>query len=270
MIVGKQIQDLSITPAKLNITTAVNANSQKITNLGAPTADTDAARLADILAMPWKDKCIAATTANVTVVGGAPTSVDGVTLALNNRVLVRAQTAQAENGIYTVTTLGTGANGTWTRAIDADSAVELRGAVISIEQGTLYADHRFAQTADNITLGTTAIVFVDIGVGTPAAFDTTANKSMNPTGATSGTGLTLAAKPSGLGTASAYPRVMVNGLAVTLGDGVKTKEAYFSADSGSTAKSLTALAAADVLYWNGVVAGYDLATTDVIEIDYAV
>jgi len=63
----------------------------------------------------YKQTARAITVANVTLSGGAPSTVDGVNLALNNRVLVSAQTTGSQNGIYIVTTVGSGSNGTWAR-----------------------------------------------------------------------------------------------------------------------------------------------------------
>lgn len=239
-----------------------NAGSQRITNLGAPQVDTDAARLADIYAIPWKDKVVAATTVNVTLSGTQ--TIDGVALIAGDRVLVRAQTSASENGIYIV------ASGAWARSADADSATELRGAVVTVEQGTLNGDKRFAQTTDSITLGSSSIAWVDIGTGTPAAFAVSSNKAMVASVTTTdfqqATATTIAATPAG----DAYVRVSVNGLGVILGDGVKTKECYFSSDGGSTAKTIANIASGDILYWVGSVVGYQLAATDIIDFEYAV
>jgi hypothetical protein len=110
----------------------------------------------------YKASVRVATTANIaSLVGGAPDTVDGITLVLGNRVLVKDQSTGAQNGIYTVTTLGTGANGTWTRATDADTAGELNsGALVPVEEGTVSADTLWMLTTnDPITIGTTALVF---------------------------------------------------------------------------------------------------------------
>lgn len=112
-------------------------------------------------AMPgaWiKKAVIAATTANVTLTGGAPNTVDGVTLAANDRVLVKNQTAPAENGIYRVATLGTGADGTWTRVTGADTAADIAGATVSVDRGTVNAGQIWTTYfKDTDTLGTTAM-----------------------------------------------------------------------------------------------------------------
>lgn len=277
MLDGKQVRDGTIPASKLvapflatllrsdgsvAMAAAFNANNNRIVNLGAPQSQNDAARLADILAIPWKAAARAATTANV-VLSGEQT-IDGVPLVSGDRVLVRVNTNAAENGVYIVST------GTWDRASDTDSATELRGAVVTILEGSLNADKRFAQTVDTITLGTTALTFVDIGTGTPAAFDTSANKLMTASATTADFQVATATVIAGTPAGDAYVRISVNGLGCSLGDGVRTRDAYFSADSGTTAKTIAAIAAGDSLYWVQSVAGYNLATTDVIDFEYAV
>ena len=73
-------------------------------------------------------------------------------------------------------------------------------------------------------------------------------------------------------TPSDYSRVQVfvNGQLQNLGDGILTTDCYFSADSGSTAKSISDIVATDVLYWNGAIAGFRLTTSDTISISYEV
>src|SRR5215472_15610608 len=141
-------------------------NSHKATGLLDPTNPQDAAtkNYADGLAqgLTAKTSCHAATAgANITTLaGGAPNTLDGVTLAANDRVLVKDQTTPNQNGIYVVTTLGTGANGTWTRALDMDAWTEVPNAYTWIENGTVNADTGWVCTADTGgTLGTTSITF---------------------------------------------------------------------------------------------------------------
>jgi hypothetical protein len=105
---------------------------------------------------------------NIGLAGTAPNTLDGVTLALNDRILVKDQTTASQNGIYTVTTLGTGANGTWTRATDADSNAEVvSGTYAYVDEGTANADSGWVLTTNNpITLGTTSLVFTQFsGLG---------------------------------------------------------------------------------------------------------
>ena len=62
--------------------------------------------------------------------------------------------------------------------------------------------------------------------------------------------------------------VKINGIGCNLGDGVKTKDCYFSNDNGVTARAMADIEAGDTLYWNGEVAGYELDATDEIDLDY--
>jgi hypothetical protein len=88
-----------------------------------------------------------ATTANITLSGTF--TVDGVPLVLGNRVLVKDQTDQTQNGLYTV------ASGAWTRTND-----QLLGSIISVQEGTINGDVIFMCTTNaTIILGVTSIVF---------------------------------------------------------------------------------------------------------------
>lgn len=100
-----------------------------------------------------KSSVRAATTANITLSGTQ--TVDGIALAAADRVLVKNQTAPAENGIYLVSATA------WTRATDADSWAELPAAFTWVEQGTVNGDSGWLCTVDaGGTLGTTAVTMV--------------------------------------------------------------------------------------------------------------
>jgi hypothetical protein len=89
-------------------------------------------------------------------------SVDGVSVAVGDRVLVKNQAAPAQNGIYTVTTVGSGAvNWVMTRATDYDQAAEIaEDQVVLINQGTISAGLAYQQTSPGpFTMGTSAITF---------------------------------------------------------------------------------------------------------------
>jgi hypothetical protein len=139
----------------------------------APTSTTDIANklYVDTVAqgLDTKASCIAATTANITLSGTQ--TVDGIVLIATDRVLVKNQTAPAENGLYLC------AAGAWTRTTDADTWDELRSAFVFIEKGTVYADTGWTCTIDSGgTLGTTAVTWAQFsGAGS----------------FTAGTGLTL-------------------------------------------------------------------------------
>lgn len=98
---------------------------------------------------------------NITLVGGAPSTVDGVNLAADNRVLVAGQDTGSQNGLYIVSTLGTGANGTWTRTSDGNQDGEIEaGMIVMVTEGTTYKDTQWKLITNNpIVIGTTALIF---------------------------------------------------------------------------------------------------------------
>lgn len=101
------------------------------------------------------------TDSNITLSGGAPSQVDGVNLAADDRVLVRGQNTGSQNGIYIVDTLGTGSNGTWIRAVDANQTGEIQaGMIVMVTEGDTYKDTQWKLTTnDPITVGVTALTF---------------------------------------------------------------------------------------------------------------
>lgn len=89
-------------------------------------------------------------------------TMDGVTLSVGSRVLIKDQAAPAQNGIYVVTAIGTtSANWILTRATDMDTAAEvIQHAVTLVNQGTISAGLLYEETAAGpFIIGTTSIVF---------------------------------------------------------------------------------------------------------------
>ena len=93
---------------------------------------------------------------NVTLSGGAPDTVDSVALAVGNRILVDGQSTASEDGIYEVSVLGTGADGTWVRTADAPAGGEAAGWYIQVLEGSTHGDTLFRVDADlgGATIGT--------------------------------------------------------------------------------------------------------------------
>lgn len=116
----------------------------------------------------WKDSVRVATSANVTLSGPGAT-IDGVTMVVNDRVLVKDQATPSQNGIYVFN----GAAVALTRAADASTFVELEQAIVTVEEGTS-AGATFRQTAVNGTIDSTSVVWVVFGASAPAATETTA------------------------------------------------------------------------------------------------
>jgi len=103
-----------------------------------------------------------ATTANIAnLATGAPNTLDGVTLAANDRVLVKDQTTASQNGLYYVVTLGTGVNGTWGRVLDADVSGELTsGTLVAVSEGVVSGASVWQlTTTGTIIIGTTGLAF---------------------------------------------------------------------------------------------------------------
>jgi len=153
-------------------------NSHKLTSLADPTSAQDAATKAyvdnAVQGLSWKQAVRAATTTNGTLASAYAngSTVDGVTLATGDRILIKDQTTGSENGIYTVN-----ASGAPTRASDANSGTELNGATVYVTAGTANADTAWTQTVESVTIGTTATVWTQINGGTvPNASTSTAGK----------------------------------------------------------------------------------------------
>jgi hypothetical protein len=103
----------------------------------------------------FKGPVKAATTASIDLIGGAPIEIDGYTLSLDDRVLVRAQATTSQNGIYVVSFLGSGSNGTWARSADTNTAEEMAAAIVSVINGdTLSGRYFYNDFKATDTLGT--------------------------------------------------------------------------------------------------------------------
>lgn len=116
-----------------------------------------------VAGLSWKQAVRVATTAAGTLATDFDngSTVDGVTIATGDRILIKNQAAGAENGIYVVV-----ASGAPTRATDADSAADILQASVYVSEGTANADKQFVLTNNApITLGTTALVFTEFTSG---------------------------------------------------------------------------------------------------------
>lgn len=179
---GAQLLQSSATPTGSNDLTNKTYVDQAILNANLGADAKDSVRLA--------------TTASQALSGGtAFPTIDGVVTAAGDRVLLRAQTTAAQNGIYVVG--GTATAWTLTRATDMDVWDEVPGAYVTVEEGSTLADSMWLATANRGgTIGTTAIAFTRIDAGAGGGF-TTAGAGLTSSGATidvaAGTGITTAA-----------------------------------------------------------------------------
>ena len=163
LVNGKQIKDLSIRETKLNIQDDLSLNGYKLTDVGNPVLDTDVANkyYVDAVAqgLDLKKSVLVATTADITLANEQ--TVDGVALVAGDRVLVKNQTDQSENGIYIVVD-----GGAWTRSEDADNQVSppfpevTSGMFTFVESGTVNSASGWVLiTNDPIVIGVTNLVF---------------------------------------------------------------------------------------------------------------
>lgn len=143
----------------------------RVVNLLDPSSAQDAATKAyvdaNIEGLAWKDSVRAASTANINL-SSPGASIDGVTMASSDRVLVKNQTTASENGIY----VWNGAATPMTRSLDASTAAELEAAVVVVEEGTANNGTTWRQTAVNFTLGSGSVTWTTFGTAAAAASET--------------------------------------------------------------------------------------------------
>ena len=145
-------------------TGTVNVGGFKVTNMATPVSGTDATTkdYVDNLVQGLivKNAVKVATTTNITLSGTQ--TIDGYSVQVNDRVLVKNQTAPAENGIYSAQ------SSTWTRTTDADTWDELISAYVFVQLGSTQADTGWVCTIDSGgTLGVTAVTWAQFsGAGT--------------------------------------------------------------------------------------------------------
>jgi len=165
-------------------------NSNFITGLADPTTPQGAATKAYVDALvnglDWKNSCRVATSTDLAVTAagsgvgktltananGAAT-LDGVVMALNDRVLVRGQVTGSDNGVYVVTDIGSGGTPyVLTRSLDADANLEVTANLtVFISAGTDADTGWTLTTNDPIVVDTTALAFAQVSSAVAYTFD---------------------------------------------------------------------------------------------------
>ena len=144
----------------------------KVINLPSPSASGDGVpkSYVDSLVegLAWKDSVRVSTQANLNLSSPGAT-IDGITMASQDRVLVRSQTTTSQNGIY----IWNGAAVAMTRSLDATTFVELEQAVTTVEEGTSAAT-TWRQDQINGTIDSSTISWVAFGTSAPSASESTA------------------------------------------------------------------------------------------------
>ena len=162
--------DISLSP---NGSGVIDVNNSRISNITDPTQAQDAATKAYVDAVKQsldiKDSVRAATTGNITIASALNNgdTLDGVTLADGDRVLVKDQSTASENGIYIV-------GSSPVRSADANISAEVTsGMFCFVTEGTANGDNGYVLTTnDPITLDTTNLTFAQFsGAGQIVAGD---------------------------------------------------------------------------------------------------
>jgi hypothetical protein len=201
-------------------TASVDLNNQKITNLTDPTNPQDAANKryvdAAVVGIDWKPSVRVATTAAITLATGLENgdTLDGVTLATGDRVLVKNQVDATENGIYVVAS-----SGAPSRSTDADTAAEITASfAVFVEEGTVNTDSGWTLTNNGaVTVGTSELSFTQFtGLGQITA-GAGLTKTANTLDVIGGDGITVNADSVVINRA-----VVVTKYATNVGDGTNT------------------------------------------------
>jgi len=171
-------------------TGTVAVSSKRITGLGTPTASTDATTKAyvDSVAqgLAIQAPCIVASTATFASMSGgtitydngtagvgatltttsAITVIDGITLSASDRILIKDEITEANNGIYVYTS-----STVLTRATDFDTPTEMSGGdFVFVTSGTVNNDSGYVMTDPVTTVGTSPVLFSQFsGAGTYTA-----------------------------------------------------------------------------------------------------
>lgn len=225
--------------------------NNRIINLASPSTGTDGAnkQYVDNLinGQIWKQAVQVATTTNgsLSTAYAAGQVIDGYTLITGDRILLKNQTAGAENGIYTVS-----ASGAPVRSADGATGELITNSTVRINNGSVNADAAWSlTTTGTITVGTTSQTWVRSDSGTPY---------------TAGNGLTLSSNAFSVN----------NGLGI-VADGTSTRidvtivARKFSQNIGNG--SLTTIPVTHNLGSTAVVVGiYDASTKAVADTDVVV
>lgn len=129
-------------------TAATGSNSTQLATTGFVTSAISAIPTA--VAYQTLAAVVAATTANITLSGTQ--TIDGISLAVGDRVLVKNQTSTGLNGVYVV------ASSSWTRASDANTAAKLAAAQVPVLKGSTNGGFTYATPFKSTdTLGSTTM-----------------------------------------------------------------------------------------------------------------
>ena len=258
-------------------TGSVGLNGQTITGLGAPVNATDAATKSFVEStaqgLDVKDSCVAATTGNITISTALNSgdSLDGVTLANGNRVLVKDQSTPSENGIYIV-------GSSPSRADDLAAGADAAGMFTFIEQGTVNADNGFVCTSNkgSAVVGTNSLTYAQFsGAGSVTAGDgldksgNTISVDLKANGGLVIESTELAVDLAASSITGTLPVTKLTSLTSTVTelnvlDGITSTTAELNLMDGGTSATSTTLAAADRFVCNDAGTMKQVALSDLV------
>ena len=165
---------------------SVSISGGSITGLGTPSSNSDAATkvYVDNLVTGLKTRiiCRVATTANITTATDlqAGDTLDGISLVEGNRILVKNQSTDTQNGVYLTAASGQNA----ARDPEFDTVAELAGQMVIVQEGSAGADKFFLCTTNNSgSIGSVSITFTvvvpsNVGDVTLNGVQTLTNKTL--------------------------------------------------------------------------------------------
>jgi hypothetical protein len=219
-------------------TANINMNGYLINGLAPGVAGTDAVNVNQLSALtansaagltPKDAVRVTTTGTNLATLAGLLT-IDGVTLAAGDRVLVKDQTTASQNGIYVA------ASGAWARSYDGIQGDLVTGSMMLVTAGTLWTGSQWwLTTSGTITIGTTALTFSQYGSNDSVTYGNGLtrvglNVTVQPT-----TGIVVTGAGVGVDTT-----LVVRKAVATIGDGTSTAFAI-THNLGSTAITVAAL-----------------------------
>ena len=258
-------------------TGSVSLNSQTITNVADPVNAQDAATKGFVEAtsqgLDVKDSCKAATTGNITISTALNNgdTLDGVTLATNDRVLVKDQSTASQNGIYIV-------GSSPARADDLAAGSDAAGMFTFVEQGTVNADNGFVCTSNkgSAVVGTNNLTYAQFS----GAGQITAGDGLDKSGNTlsldlkSNGGLVIESTELAIDLAASsitgtLPVTKLTSLTSTVTelnvlDGITSTTAELNLMDGATSATSTTLAAADRFVCNDAGTMKQVALSDLV------
>lgn len=174
-------------------------------------------------------------------------TIDGIVLSTNDRILIKDQTAQEENGIYIVQ-----ASGAPVRSSDMNDPSEFAGSFVFIQEGTDNQDTGWVCTTNNpVTIGTTPIIFTQFSTAGVITASTGLTKVVNDIqidSSAAGDGLTFTAGVFAVGGTSGRISVSSNAIDIDSGyTGQSSISTVGTLTSGSTGAGFTVDLAASTI-----------------------